>query len=514
MEGRNTITEKILQLTLEIIYLLTGEDYKVVKKSSGDHVTHSHCSPVVEDWSSITVPPPNFLTPERNNNKKIVEVTNRILELLAGEVPIRCEDVTVFFTMEEWDYIEGHKDLYKDIMMENRPPCASPDGPTNCSPPEACTSPPHSPDTEMKNHSLPQHYQNENMISIKVEVKEEPEEMHVRSDEPCKEEEIPAEISTDVQHDRSNLDNHSFSCPVGETKHDGITSDSSECISNGSNFQPVLHSFAYFPMTHHSAHTYLKTFPGSEPGECFPEESSLIKHHPTRPLEKPHACTDCGRAFTLKNNLVAHQKLHLGEKPYLCTNCGKAFAKRSNLVRHQIIHTGEKPFSCSDCGRFFNDKSNLRSHQKNHTIEKPFKCSQCGISFTEESHMVCHLEAHAANMVLPCSECGKCFTRKSKLITHKRIHTDIKPYSCSECGRYFSKRSNLTTHLTIHSKHKQFSCMECGRSFTDKSTFHKHQANPTNEMVFPCGKCGLMFTRRACLIYHYSTHTSETSVLC
>ncbi|CAI9575997.1 unnamed protein product, partial [Staurois parvus] len=113
------ITEMILNLTLEIIYLLTGEDYGPVQKSSNRHTTPSSLTSVSE-WSRsqspIMEPPPPSLRPERN--KKILEVTQKIMELLTDEVPIRCQDVTVYFSMEEWEYLEGHKDVYEDVMME------------------------------------------------------------------------------------------------------------------------------------------------------------------------------------------------------------------------------------------------------------------------------------------------------------------------------------------------------------------------------------------------------------
>ncbi|XP_044153079.1 oocyte zinc finger protein XlCOF7.1-like [Bufo gargarizans] len=121
---KDHITEKILKLTLEIIYLLTGEDYSVVSRA-GKHVGTIRRTPrqtggLCKVISPITHPPPLSEVHEKNNNLKILDLTNKIIQLLTGEVPIRCEDVIVCFSMEEWKYVEGHKDLYKHIM-ENHP---------------------------------------------------------------------------------------------------------------------------------------------------------------------------------------------------------------------------------------------------------------------------------------------------------------------------------------------------------------------------------------------------------
>ncbi|KAM8923963.1 gastrula zinc finger protein XlCGF66.1-like [Pelodytes ibericus] len=128
-KNRNLTTERILDLTLEIIYLLTGEDY-IILKTPTDDVTPTSSPHVLEgSWRthiSSTELPPHTLIHEQNNEQKILDLTNKIIQLLTGEVPIRCEDVTVYFSMEEWEYLEGHKDLYKDIMTETHQPLVSP----------------------------------------------------------------------------------------------------------------------------------------------------------------------------------------------------------------------------------------------------------------------------------------------------------------------------------------------------------------------------------------------------
>ncbi|XP_040275941.1 gastrula zinc finger protein XlCGF66.1-like [Bufo bufo] len=104
------ISRRILDFTLEIIYLLSGEDYTVVKKTSVD---------CVHDSGGLPSQP-------LIHEQKILELAHKITELLTGEVHVRCQDVAVYFSLEEWEYIEGHKDLYKDGLMEDQRPLASP----------------------------------------------------------------------------------------------------------------------------------------------------------------------------------------------------------------------------------------------------------------------------------------------------------------------------------------------------------------------------------------------------
>ncbi|XP_040177097.1 oocyte zinc finger protein XlCOF29-like isoform X2 [Rana temporaria] len=94
------LTERILDLTLEIIYLLTGEKYAAVKITCIESLVQGMYPAMSERWggsqNSIALPPPHSPILERNNMQKIQEITNKIIDLLTGELH-HLEDPTPLF---------------------------------------------------------------------------------------------------------------------------------------------------------------------------------------------------------------------------------------------------------------------------------------------------------------------------------------------------------------------------------------------------------------------------------
>ncbi|XP_073536722.1 uncharacterized protein [Phyllobates terribilis] len=519
---RDKMADRILHLTLEILFRLTGEDYTVVKKTSSDRCQ----DPVSQGWERPLSPIMRPLPPlmhEDINDQKILKLTYKMIELLTGEVLIRCQDVAIYFSMEEWEYLEEHKNLNKDVMMEVFQPLTSPELSSKRTTRERCPHPLLPQDCKQEDPNVPQDHQDEDLTHINTT------ETYVRGDEQCKEE-IPTYDYPDNCTRRSEgqltssvFKSDNLEIPQDIIEMNDITPDTPSSLhskdlssdplkqvltpdSLPTNKENQCHKISIEKLTAPKAK---KTFLRSEYRNSFPLEKSFAKHQKFHTAENRFSCSKCGKCFKKKSDLVRHQRTHTGEKPFSCSECGKCFTKKSNVVKHQRTHTGEKPFSCSECEKCFYQKSDLVSHQRIHTGEKPFSCSECEKCFCQKSDLVIHQRIHTGQKPFSCSECEKCFNNKSNFFRHRRSHTGEKPFSCSECGKRFNQKCSLVIHLRTHTGEKPFSCSECGKHFKQKCSLVIHQRTHTGEKPFSCSKCGKCFNRKAHLDRHQKTHTRE-----
>ncbi|CAN2390220.1 hypothetical protein PRIEUP_LOCUS256 [Pristimantis euphronides] len=302
--------------------------------------------------------------------------------------------------MEEWEYLQGHEDLYKNTMMEDwEPHFASQDNPSENSEENVKLSPNY----KVEHEDIVCPCSGEEFINLNLHA-------HTEID------------STDLSYDFSkicdgnHMSNLMSSLNFKEKDKDILQHCSGEELI-------TLNS-------HAGLHSTDLSYNDTNHKEPSPDQS---QNFTTNTGQKEGKRFQCEEQFTKSSGLYSHRRIHTEEKSYSCSECGKCFITRSKLKDHQRKnHTGEKLYSCSECGKDFRQKSVLVIHQRNHTGEKPFSCSECGKDFRQKSHLVTHQRIHTGEKPYSCSECGKDFRQKSDLVIHQRTHTGEKPFSCSE----------------------------------------------------------------------------------
>ncbi|XP_073444428.1 uncharacterized protein [Dendrobates tinctorius] len=510
------LTGIVLNLTLEIIYLLTGEDFALVKKSQ----------------NLITESPPHSPIHEKNNMEKIIKLTNKIIELLRGEVPIRCQDVTIHFSMEEWEYIEGHKDLYKDVMVENDQNL--PSSGLSC---EQIQSFQH---ISCSNRGISKrNHANQKSTSLKMADKMKERVRNISRAGNEKDGSDANATSTDLstfiktEPVSSNGGNDTNTCGYTHT----IYTEEYPCNLDMVEFKGmVVPDATRFPPAEgvkNCPSTYVKEFATHNmENPMYPGPSIPVDHIPHKvpphikveyvPCEEERMSTttttlltQCSPAPHIEVEYILREAEHTtpntlytpaGHIPCPATNIKEepvyyedgdladtnVYTPRNHLQHHPYVHIKEEPEiydagtstttnMCMPIGYtqrypFTHIEEELLTLEKIRVPDKTlaFKCMDCSEDFTSKSDLACHQTIHRIER-LKCPECGKYFSNKSNLANHIRSHTGEKPYSCPACGKRFTRKSTLIIHQRIHTGEKPFVCLECGRCFPGKGNLRKHQ---------------------------------------
>ncbi|PIO16367.1 hypothetical protein AB205_0195030, partial [Aquarana catesbeiana] len=504
------------------------QDYVVVKKNFIKELSRKQ-SPTME-------PPSLSLTPARNIDKKILEVTQKIIELL---------------TREDRDSL-GQRDLRREVSMKNLHSITlldlltggytSPISPSlghmkdnhgitvnsqtirSTLPEGQCMSLYLEKDSETSN--LREEYQPRTNFSKTIgatrhmpspfkEVSASYKGPHPSSSDVSTSVDPKQYILVKIKEEEGDLLGTDSPEPIQETlyvKDKTLSTDGhlQPCIfSTSSDYIPTIKEESWETSDHadtptemaagHLSHTDIVV-------STVAEQSRMV--------EKPYSCLECGKRYSSTKSLNKHIRLHTGVKVNSCAECGKSFFNKSGLLKHQRIHSGEKPFSCSECGKCFISKFEIDMHQRSHTGERPYSCSECGRSFSTKSNLVKHNRVHTGEKPYTCSECEKSFSINSDLVRHMRTHTGERPYSCSDCGRRFISKSNLIRHQTVHSgtREKPFTCSECDKRFVSNSDLVRHQRVHSGEKPYACSKCGKGFSSQMALKAHVKRATRGSDV--
>ncbi|XP_069835344.1 oocyte zinc finger protein XlCOF29-like [Dendropsophus ebraccatus] len=457
---RSRMTQRILNITLEIIYLLTGEDYTVVKSRKRAKMRELGELDSSQAPAKMTPLPPCHSS-EENSDRRILELAYKIIQLLNGE---------------EGDYLEGHHDFYAD-MLDNEQSFRSHDlsehglviytsdnkeesmlyeegtfmdtsiytpdvrhsyistqGEESISQEEGELTDSDITCTLIKEE--PPSYHEENLTNKDVwtvtDNMQQVSSSHVKDEDVlhCKSKTLGNDSSAPISHRQQELSTIDDEQPSDQPT---IKNESIPCKDGQLNTLYTVKNSEKNYMKQKKA--YAKEKVHDSPGEIqyrivrIKDDSSSEEDN-TSTEEYHNDDTDIQeenvvsvnlsqRGGTINNVICSPEE---AVRTYQCVGCQKHFTTRTDLQTHQTIHKTFQKSICPECGKTFLCTSALITHRQSHTGEKPFSCNVC----------------------------GKSFGQLSQLKTHERIHTDERPFSCSVCGKCFRCRSHLISHARIH----------------------------------------------------------------